>query len=94
MFLNVAAQAEPDKTSHFFCERDSIRTCTTQTQTLSSPTKIPLPPTITVDDVEQQLQVVLCLLHQVPRLQHTHTHTHPSIKSIVSATKSSSVSSN
>lgn len=38
-------------------------------------------PTITVDDVEQQLQVVLGLLHQVPRLNtHTHTHTLGSVK--------------
>lgn len=29
-------------------------------------TKQPPPPTITVDDVEEQLQVVLGLLHQVP----------------------------
>lgn len=38
------------------------------------PSTAPPPPTITVDDVEQQLQVVLGLLHQVPRLNNTHVH--------------------
>lgn len=41
---------------------------------LLSQTQTP-PPTITVDDVEQQLQVVLGLLHQIPRLNKSNTHT-------------------
>lgn len=41
--------------------------------------------TIAVDDVEEQLQVILGLLHQVPRLDPSmHTQTHQRMKTIVS----------